>query len=124
MIANGQLAKKVRSILVDMAEGRKTDEARVAYSILVEVAKMDETTIRYGDLADRVGVLPMGRFSGVADKCLHPISAYCVLNGFPDITSLVVGSDGFPSRQSSFNRETIALTWQAVRTFPWPTRLE
>ena len=124
MNTNSELAKQAHAILTDIAAERHTKEAKAAYSILVEVAKEDDGTIGYEALADQVGVLPRGRFSGLADKCLHPIAAHCVLNGFPDITCLVVRDNGFPSPESGFNRDTVHLTWAAVRALPWPTDLE
>ncbi len=128
MPTNTKLAHKAYSILSDIAEKRHTRVAEEAYSILVEVAE-NGGTIRYGVLADKVNektgekVQPRGAYSGVADRCLHPISAYCLLNGFPDISCLAVLDDEYPSPKASFNRETVHLTWKAVRAFPWPTVL-
>lgn len=83
------------------------------YLILVGIATRRQTT-RYGDIAGETGVAPQA----VGALCLNPVYQFCLENGFPDLTAIVVrGDTGAPGEGhvgENHYRER-----ERVYDFPW-----
>ena len=99
-----------------MAEKLQDDTRRLVKTYLILVGKAtNRQTIRYGDLADQMGLPAVG----LGQSCLNPVYRFCEENGYPDLTTLVVRRDTGEPAEGHFDRATLYREREVVYDFPW-----
>ena len=99
-----------------MAEKLQDDARRLVKTYLILVSKAtNRQTIRYGVLADQIGVARQG----VGQSCLNPVYRFCMDNDYPDLTVLAVQRDTGEPAEGHFDRATLYREREKVYDFPW-----
>lgn len=93
-----------------------TERARLAWQVLIEVARM-RGTITYGVLGARIGI-----HHRVIRYVLGPIQDYCLETRLPPLTILVVNGSGRPGTGFiAHDPNDLESGLEAVWLFPWGT---
>jgi len=97
-----------------MSQINQTERARLAWQVLIEVAKA-RGTITYGGLGARIGV-----HHRAIRYVLGPIQDYCLESGLPPLTILVVNGTGRPGTGFiAHDTNDLENGLEAVWIYPW-----
>lgn len=99
---------------VPMSQINQTERARLAWQVLVDVAKARQT-LSYGSLGQRIGV-----HHRAIRYVLGPIQDYCLESKLPPLTILVVNTSGKPGTGFiAHDPNDLESGLEAVWLFPW-----
>jgi putative restriction endonuclease len=97
-----------------MSQINQTERARLAWEVLISVAKARQT-ITYGELGARISV-----HHRAIRYVLGPIQDYCMESGLPPLTILVVNGSGRPGTGFiAHDPNDLESGFEAVWPYPW-----